>query len=84
MENGELNTTDVIILQNTRNRDPTENKHARQSEKWGRDATAQIARRELCVARSVSSSCPMDVFFSSFYTSDVSDLKKRQGSTPHM
>lgn len=29
----ELNATGMIILQNRRNGDPTENKHARQSEK---------------------------------------------------
>lgn len=64
MEDGKLNATGMIILQSRRNGDLTENKHARQSEKWGRDATAQIARSELHIARSISSSHPMDDFFS--------------------
>lgn len=63
MEDGELNTTDMIILQNWRYGDPTENKHARQSEKWGREATAQIARSELHIATSIFSSHAMDDFF---------------------
>lgn len=36
MEDGELNTTDVIILQNRRNGEPTENKHARQPAEVGK------------------------------------------------
>lgn len=36
MEDGELNTTDVIIFQNRRNGEPAENKHARQSAEVGK------------------------------------------------
>lgn len=68
MEDGELNTTDMIILQNRRNGDPAENKHVRQSEKWGREATAQTAKSELHIARSVFSSHPMDDFFPQTFT----------------
>lgn len=77
MEDGELNATDAIILQTRRNGESAENKHARQSAEVGRDATVQIARSELCIAKSVFSACPMYDVFSSFHMSDVSDLKKR-------
>lgn len=36
MEDGELNTTEVIILQNRRNGKPTESKHARQHAEAGK------------------------------------------------
>lgn len=36
MEDGELNSTDMIILQNRRNGEPAENKRARQSAEVGK------------------------------------------------
>lgn len=84
MGDGKLNTTDMIILQSRRNGDPTQNKHARQSEKWGREATHK-QQGVNCILLEVSlHHIPWMIFFPSFYTSHVSDLKKCLGSTPHL
>lgn len=81
MEDGELNTTDV---QNRRNGDPAENKHARQSENWGRGATGQIARGELHIAGSVSSSRRMDDFFFQAFTHLMSVISRNAKEALHI